>query len=97
MYIQTSDDEDRKLDWVITIAPQCLTDILIQVSRPEGKFAALTFGIGELMRDEIEGDGDFGGMLQLSNERAANLTRWADQLEIYAALMRSSLKCRRPE
>ncbi len=70
-------------------------DILVQVRRGTDDLV-LTFTIGDLMRQELEGDGDWSGMLQVTDERAAVLLRWAEQLEAYAQIMRSALKCRRP-
>ena len=98
MYIQIDpNEEDEDRDFNVICAPQCLTDILVQVRRANDNTVVLTFEIGKLMREEIEGHGDMEGLLLVTNEEATNFARWADQLEIYAALMRSALKCRRPK
>lgn len=88
-------ERDGVEEWIVQCAPQCMTDILVQVSRmadPEN--VVFTFQIGELMREALEDCGDLLGMLQCSDQQAAVLERYASLLEIYAEIMRSALKCR---
>jgi hypothetical protein len=92
----TIEDDDGHEVCSVKCAPQAISDILVQVTRGPERVCILSFSIGQLMREELEGDGDWSGMLQVSDERAAVLLRWADQLEAYAQIMRSALKCRRP-
>lgn len=88
-------EEDGEDLWEIECAPHCMTDILVQVRRVDAERPLFTFHIGDLLREEVEGHGDMGGMIQIDDEQSANLNRWADQLEIYAALIRTALRCRR--
>jgi hypothetical protein len=94
LFVEPPNDDGEA--WEICLAKQCLTDILVQVRKSGEQWATVAFKIGELVCEEIEGDGDLGGPLQVSDERAANLARWAAQLELYAGIVRSALKCRRP-
>lgn len=90
-------EENGKDVWEIRCAPQCMTDILVQVRRVGTEMPLFAFHIGDLLREEVEAHGDLGGMMQVDDEQSANLNRWADQLEIYAALIRTALQCRRDE
>jgi hypothetical protein len=91
--------------WRLQCVPQCLTDILVQVSSikrdpndvDEEYTVEFTFHIGELMREMIEDQGTLDGDLDITDIEALNIERWARQLEIYATLMRSALRCRRPQ
>lgn len=85
-------------EWVVRIAPQCMTDILVQVCRsdPDANDPAIfTFCIGELMREALDDLGCLDGLLEADDAEAANIERWASQMEAYAAIMRSALRCRR--
>lgn len=81
-----------KDEWIIRTAPQCMTDILIQVAREKDPGTTLfTFEVGELIREELEGDGTLTGEFVATPARRAELARWADLLEIHARTIRAVL------
>ena len=92
VYIEKDGDEEA---WAVECAPGCLTDILIVARRNCDEEASFSFKLGELMAEEIENWGDWMGMLKVDDNHFVVLSRWADQLEIYASLMRSALRSRR--
>lgn len=81
-----------KDEWIIRTAPQCMTDVLVQVAREKDPGTTLfTFEIGELIREELEGDGTLNGEFVATPARRAELARWADLLEIHARTIRAVL------
>jgi len=91
-------DEDGNY-WYVRLAPQRLTDILVQVVcvREDEDDVVFAFEIGELLLEEVEDNGRLDGTLAPNDTMAMNLMRWADQLEAYAMIVRSALRCRAPD
>jgi hypothetical protein len=82
-------ERDGKDEWVVRTAPQCMTDIIVQVARCDGEEQTLfAFHIGELIRTELEADGGIDGSYLADHERRAILARWADILELHARMIR---------
>lgn len=82
-------------EWRISCAPQTLTDILVEVAKIDrhGKWTIVcSFHLGELMRQEVEDHASLLGPLSIDDHAAGVLTRWADQLVLYAGIMRSALR-----
>lgn len=79
--------------WIVKCAPQVATDILVQVYRNgEDRPALFTFCIGELIREEAEGHVYPNGIVLLTDAERECMERWADQMELYACILRSSIK-----
>jgi hypothetical protein len=85
--------------WYVRLAPQRLTDILVQVVcvREDKDDVVFAFEIGALLLEEVETHGCLDGTLAPNDTMAMNLTRWADQLEAYVTIIRSALRCRTPD
>ena len=104
MVLHIGDRDEDKDRWRINCAPQCTTDILVQVTDlwrlendPEDQGADFSFKLGKLMVEEAGNATMPGGLLWATDDEAANIARWADQFEAYAAIMRSALRSRDPE
>ena len=91
-------EEDEDKQWRINCAPQQLTDIIIQVSMPghaNGDSASVAFGLGDLLRGEVDTKVTLDGDNGMTDEELATTLRWAELLEAYALILRAALKAPR--
>lgn len=85
-------ERDGREKWLVRTAPQCLTDILVQVADCENEEETLfAFEIGELLRQTLEGSGCMDGSCLASPIQRAVLARWASILELHAGMIRAVL------
>lgn len=89
----TIENTDHQDEWIVRCAPQCLTDILVQVTHAETpEQCVFTFCLGKMLREMVEDYGTWDGTLVMDKHHVAVFERWASQLDLYAEIIRSALK-----
>ena len=88
---------DGEREWTVRVAPQCMTDLLVQVmDAGQPDMALFAFKLGELIREEVEADGALDGRYVAEPSRRAELARWATLLDIHARTIRAVLAVSEP-